>query len=41
MLMDSSATSKRKLVPFVPDVPYTCQIVFIFTYGYIFTSAFA
>jgi hypothetical protein len=38
--MDSSATSKRKLLPFIPDVPYNCQIVFIFTYGYIWTTAF-
>lgn len=38
--MDSSATSKRKLLPFVPDVPYLCQGVFIFTFSYIWYTAF-
>ena len=38
--MDSSATSKRKLLPFVPDVPYHIQIVFSLTFGYIWYTAF-
>jgi hypothetical protein len=38
--MDSSATSKRKLIPFVPDIPYHIQIVFIFTFGFIWYTAF-
>lgn len=38
--MDSSATSKRKLRPFVPDVPYHIQLVFILTFGYIWFAAF-
>lgn len=38
--MDSSATSKRKLLPLIPDVPYLCQAVFIFTFAYIWTTAF-
>jgi hypothetical protein len=38
--MDSSATDKRKLIPFVPDVPYHIQIVFIFTFFYIWYTAF-
>lgn len=37
--MDSSASSKRKLLPFVPDVPYHIQIVFIFTFYYIWSRA--
>lgn len=38
--MDSSSTSKRKLLPFVPDVPYHIQIVFALTFGFIWYSAF-
>jgi hypothetical protein len=38
--MDSSATSKRKLIPFVPDIPYHIQIVFIVTFGFIWYTAF-
>lgn len=38
-LMDSSTTSKRKLLPFVPDVPYHIQLVFVVTFGYIWYSA--
>ena len=38
--MDSSATSKRKLLPFVPDLPYHLQALFILTFGYIWISAF-
>ena len=38
--MESSATSKRKLLPFVPDIPYHIQIVFVFTFGYIWCTAF-
>lgn len=37
--MESSATSKRKLLPFVPDVPYHIQMVFIFTFYYIWSRA--
>lgn len=37
--MDTSATSKRKLLPFVVDSPYHIQLVFIFTFGYIWYSA--
>lgn len=37
--MESSATSKRKLLPFVPDVPYHIQLVFIFTFFYIWSRA--
>lgn len=39
-LKESSATSKRKLLPFVPDIPYHIQIVFILTFGYIWYNAF-
>ena len=39
-LMDSSSTSKRKLRPFIPDVPYHIQLVFIATFSYIWYSAF-
>lgn len=39
-LMDSSASSKRKLRPFVPDIAYHIQIIFIFTFSYIWYSAF-
>jgi hypothetical protein len=38
-LMDSSTSSKRKLLPFVPDVPYHIQLVFVVTFGYIWYSA--
>ena len=38
--MDTSAFSKRKLLPFVPDVPYHIQIVFALTFGYIWYTAF-
>ena len=38
--MDSSAKSKRKLLPFIPDVPYHIQIVFILTFTYIWSQAF-
>lgn len=38
--MDSSETSSRKLLPFVPDIPYHIQFIFIFTFGYIWYSAF-
>lgn len=37
--MDSSASSKRKLLPFVPDVPYHIQFVFMLTWYYIWTRA--
>ncbi len=39
-LMDSSEKSKRKLIPFVPDIPYHIQIVFLFTFFYIWYTAF-
>lgn len=38
--MQTSSTSKRKLLPFVPDIPYHVQIVFLITFGYIWRSAF-
>jgi hypothetical protein len=38
--MNSSASSNRKLLPFVPDVPYHVQLVFILCFGYIWKSAF-
>jgi hypothetical protein len=38
--MDSSSTSKRKLLPFVPDIPYTCQAVFILSFSYIWYTGF-
>lgn len=37
--MDSSAYSKRKLLPLVADVPYHIQIIFIGTFYYIFSKA--
>ena len=37
--MDSSASSKRKLLPFVPDVPYHIQFVFMLTFYYIWSRA--
>ena len=37
--MKSSGSSKRKLLPFVPDVPYHIQIVFIITFGWIWSTA--
>jgi len=39
--MESSASSRRKLLPFVPDVPYHIQGVFLLTFGYIWHSAFS
>lgn len=39
--MNSSHNSKRKLLPFVPDVPYHIQLVFIFTFSYIWYKGFA
>ena len=38
--MDSSSSSKRKLLPFVPDIAYEVQLVFIFTFAYIWSTAF-
>ena len=38
--MDSSEKSKRKLIPFIPDIPYHIQIVFIIIYSYIWYQAF-
>jgi len=38
--MDSSATSKRKLIPFVPDISYSIQIVFLMCFGFIWFQAF-
>ena len=37
--MQTSASSKRKLLPFVPDVPYHIQFVFILTFYYIWSRA--
>ena len=37
--MDSSASSRRKLLPFVPDVPYHIQAVFAMTFYYIWSRA--
>lgn len=38
--METSSKSKRKLLPFVFDISYHIQIIFIFTFGYIWISAF-
>lgn len=38
--MESSVTDTRKLLPFVPDVPYHVQLVFFVTFSYIWYSAF-
>lgn len=37
--MDSSASSRRKLLPFVPDVPYHIQLVYVLTFYYIWSRA--
>ena len=37
---DANSTSTRKLLPFVPDLPYHIQCVFIVTFGYIWWAAF-
>ena len=40
--MRSSASESRKLLPFVPDVPYHIQLVFVVTFSYIwYTSLFS
>ena len=37
---DANANTKRKLLPFIPDLPYHIQCVFLITFGYIWWAAF-
>jgi hypothetical protein len=36
----TKTNKKRKMVPFIPDVDYHIQALFIVTFGYIWTTAF-
>ena len=38
--MNSHSKSKRALIPFVPDLPYHVQIVFILSMSFIWHQAF-